>query len=205
MDVAKPHAALSPTLDVELLVELSRSTEPRTGRELARRLGRSETGVRHAFDHLVEHGLVHRARAGQAYIYSLNRDHLLAPIVEQIAGARNELIRRLRELITAWNPAPLHVSVFGSAARGDGDTGSDVDFFIVRPKGVDADDQPWNEQVNDLAELVRAWTGNHAGVAEVGEEELAELRKERRSVLNDIRSDAIDLGGKKAREILRSR
>jgi hypothetical protein len=60
---------------------------------------------------------------------------------------------------------PLHASMFGSAARGDGDSSSDIDLFVVRSAAVDADARTWRGQVERLSEHVRAWTGNHANVS----------------------------------------
>ena len=68
MDVSKPFAALSPSVDVDVLVTLAGSTTPRSGRELARRAGRSNTGVQHVLDRLVDQGLVDRMEAGRAFL-----------------------------------------------------------------------------------------------------------------------------------------
>ena len=46
-----------------------------------------------------------------------------------------------------------------------------------------------------LAESVRAWTGNHAGISELAESDLAELRRTPPPVLEDVRADGIDLAG----------
>lgn len=202
MDVSHPFYALSDSVNVDVLVALAGSSTPRSGRELARLSGRSNTGVQHVLDRLVAHGLVERMEAGRAYLYLLDRDHLLAPAVEQMAEVRVELVRRLREAIGAWEVPVVHASLFGSAARGDGDSTSDIDLFIVRLTGVDADDQTWRAQMDGLAESVRRWTGNHAGIAEVSEHELTQLRRERPSVVDDVNTDAIDLAGQPARQIL---
>lgn len=203
MDVSKPFTAISSSVDADVLVVLAGSTQPRSGRELARRAGRSNTGVQHVLDRLVEHGLVHREEVGRTFLYELNRDHLLAPTVEQMAGARAELIRRLREAIGAWEPAPVHASLFGSAARGDGDTSSDIDLLVVRPAGLDHEDATWREQLDELADSVRRWTGNNAGIAEVSEGELPRLRKDRPPVVEEVSEDAVDLAGEDTRKLLR--
>jgi len=153
---------------------------------------------------LVEHGLVDRMEAGRTLLYTLNRNHLLAPVVEHMAEARNELVQRLRDEIAAWRPLPAHASLFGSAARGDGSTDSDIDLFVVRPAKVDADDPAWSDQVDRLARAVRGWTGNNAGVVELSEDELAQLRKDPPPVIDELRRDAIDLGGEPAKSLLRS-
>jgi predicted transcriptional regulator len=202
MDVSKPFMAISPSVDLDVLMVLEGSTKPRSGRELARRAGRSNTGVQHVLDRLVEHGLVSREEVGRTFLYELNRDHLLAPTVEQMAGTRTELIRRLRDVIGGWGVPPTHASLFGSAARGDGDTSSDIDLLVVRPADVDPDDPSWRDQFDALADLVRRWTGNAAGIAEVSEGELPRLRKDRPPVVEEVGEDAIDLAGEEARKLL---
>ncbi len=203
MDVSKPFAAISPGVDADVLVVLAGSTRPRSGRELARRAGRSNTGVQHVLDRLVKHGLVNREEVGRTFLYELNRDHLLAPTVEQMAGARAELVRRLRDAIDVWGVPPVHASLFGSAARGDGDASSDIDLLIVRPADVDPDDVRWRGQVDGLADLVRRWTGNNAGIAEVSEGELPRLREDRPPVVEEVSRDAVDLAGEDTRKLLR--
>lgn len=202
MDVSKPFAALSSGVDADVLVALAGATTPRSGRELARRAGRSSTGVQHVLDRLVDQGLVERMDAGRAHLYTLNHDHLLAPAVEQMAGARAELVRRLRETVRGWVVPPVHASLFGSAARGDGDAQSDIDLLIVRPGGVDADDGEWRDQVEHLAVSVRGWTGNNAGIAEIAESELPELRRDRPPVVEEVGVDAVDLAGLPVRQLL---
>lgn len=202
MNVAKPFTALSTGVDADVLVVLAGSTKPRSGRELARNAGRSNTGVQHVLDRLVDHGLVTRQEAGRTFLYSLNRDHLLAPAVEQMAGARAELVRRLRDAIGSWGTPAVHASLFGSAARGDGDACSDIDLLIVRPADVDPDDAGWRGQIDGLADLVRRWTGNHAGIAEIPEGELPRLRKDRPPVVEEVGEDAVDLAGESTRKLL---
>lgn len=199
MDLSKPFTAVSPSLDVGVLVALAGSTTPRSGREIARRTGYSKTGVQRVLDRLVEQGKVDRLEAGRALLYSLNRDHLLAPVVEQLAQIKVELVRRLREAIADWEQPSVHASLFGSAARGEGDVHSDVDLLIVRPGKVDAESDRWRTQVDELAESIRRWTGNHAEVIEISEDDLPHLRRNPPPVIAQVRRDAIDLAGEPAR------
>lgn len=203
MDVSRPFAAVSAGVEADVLVTLSKSTAQKTGRELARLSGRSVTGVQHALDRLVEEGLVHRAEAGPSFLYLLNRDHLLAPAVEVMAGARWELVQRLRDLAAGWSLRSFHVSLFGSAARGDGNAASDIDVLVVRPKTTDADDPRWRQQLDDLAERVWAWTGNHAGIIELSEADVPKLIEDGPPVIEEIAEHGIDLAGATIRELVR--
>jgi DNA-binding transcriptional ArsR family regulator len=185
-----------PGVEGEALIVLAGTTAPLTGRQIARLARRGTSpAVSAALDRLVEQGLVHRQRAGRAYLHSLNRDHVAAPAVELLAGLRSELLRRLRLALRAFRPPPLHASMFGSAARGDGDTRSDIDLLIVRPSDVDEDDMRWRKRFDELGEAVHSWTGNHAAIIELGEEELDALRAERPRILDALRADGIDLAG----------
>jgi DNA-binding transcriptional ArsR family regulator len=203
MDLSRPFAAVSAGVESDVLVSLAGSTGQRTGRELARLSGRSVTGVQHTLDRLVDEGLVHRSEAGRSFLYSLNRDHLLAPAVEVMAGARWELVRRLRDLIASWATPPFHASLFGSAARGDGNAASDIDVLVVRENDIDAEDPRWRGQLDELAGRVFSWTGNHAGMVELAEADIPRLLKERPPVIEEIAEQGIDLAGLPVQEMVK--
>lgn len=196
MDVSAPHTALCPTLDSSVLTALAETSRPLTGREVARLLKRrSHRGVLDALNRLAEHGLVDRVEAGRALLFTLNREHLAAPAVDVLAGMRVELLKRLASMVDAWEIAPVHLSMFGSAARGDGDVHSDIDLFLVRPDEVGDEDRVWQAQRDDLALRVQRWTGNRAGIAEVSEAELKRLRRMPPSIVAELRSDAVMVVG----------
>ena len=206
MDVARPYRAVVPTLDGDVLVALAGTTRPLTGRQVAQLVRQgSQKAVSVALDRLVEQGVVLREEAGRAYLHVLNRDHIAAPVAELLAAMRGELLQRLRERISSWHVSPVHTSLFGSTARGDGDTQSDVDLLVVRPGHVDAEDPAWRAQLDDLASAVHAWTGNHAGVIELSEEEFRELPTRHPPLLTDLRDDGIDLAGTPLRKALKGR
>jgi Nucleotidyltransferase domain len=206
MDVARPHRSVVSTLDGDVLVALAGTTGPLTGRQVAGLVRRgSQKAVSVALDRLVEQGIVLRQEAGRAYLHVLNRQHLAAPAVEVLAGLRAELIVRLRAMFEAWKVAPVHASLFGSAARGDGDSQSDIDLLVVRPDRVDEEQEPWRTQVEGLATAVYAWTGNHAGIVEVSETEFIELPSREAPIVDDLRDDGIDLAGTPLRAALRRR
>ena len=121
-----------------MLVALSRTTRPLTGSEIAKLVRRgTRPGVQRALHRLVAHGLVNSQEAGRAILYVLNRDHLAFPAVESLAEMRSEFLRRMREAIAGWDVQPVHVALFGSAARGDGDVEADIDVLIVRPAEIE--------------------------------------------------------------------
>lgn len=203
MDVASPYKAVCPTLDGEVLRALAGTTMPLTGREVARLTGRtSHSGVLDVLSRLTEHGLVTRVELNRAFLYVLNRDHLAAPAVDILVGMREELINRITRELNTWQIAPVHISLFGSSARGDGDTHSDIDILVIRPSDVDEDEPAWRAQVDGLSAQIHRWTGNYAAIVERLESQIAQLLADERPILAALRSDAIVLCGSDIRALL---
>jgi hypothetical protein len=205
MDVSRPYSAVVPSIDGDVLVALAGTTRALTGRQVAALARRgSQKAVAATLDRLVQQGLVLREPAGRAYLHTLNRDHLAWPIVARLARLREDLVAALKTSLGDWRPAPVHASLFGSAARGDGDTASDIDLLIVRPDEVGADDESWRHQVEVLADAVLDWTGNHAGIVELSTTDFAALRDDAPPILAGLREDGIDLFGVPLRKALGS-
>lgn len=203
VDLSRPWAPIRSPLDMEVVLVLRGTTRPLTGREVARlaRAG-SQPAVNAALRRLAEEGVVRAEEAGNAYLYTLNREHLTTPALELLADVRSELERRMRAEIGEWAIAPTHVSMFGSAARGDGDTSSDIDIFVVRPADVPEDDPRWREQLDRLSDRIHVWTGNHAALSEVSAADVRRLRRERPPVVEELRRDAITLAGPTPADLL---
>ncbi len=206
MNVARPYGVISHPLDSEVLHVLAGADTGLTGRRIARLAnGGTQQGISKALSRLSEEGLVERQVAGSSILFKLNRGHLAAAPIVQLMRLREELVARLAGELSGWAVAPVHASLFGSAARGDGDAGSDIDLFIVRPAGVDADAPDWRKQLEMLAAQVETWTGNRAGIVDVSEDALDDLRKRRPAVVEELEGDALRLVGPEPTALLESR
>lgn len=102
----------------------------------ARRLTR---GKREGSRRLVAHGLVDVEDHGSAYAYRCNRDHVMYEAVEAIAGAADRVEERLVKTVAAWDPPAYAVVLYGSFARRDEASDSDLDLLLIRPDDVDED------------------------------------------------------------------
>jgi predicted nucleotidyltransferase len=195
MDFSRPLAVITPTLDGDVLAALARAETEFAGREVHRAVGHSShSGVRRCLERLVAEGIVLERPAGNALLYRLNREHLAAPYVEALATLRPQLFERLRVTIADWKIEPAIAAVFGSVARGEAGSDSDLDIFLLRPSGIEEDDSLWREQVIALEQSASAWTGNDTRTLEYSESELARLRREE-PVIGEIFSDGIVLAG----------
>lgn len=204
MDLSHPIRVVSPTLDGPVLEALAGTTRRLTGREVHRLTGiGSPTGVRLVLVRLVGQGIVYAEEHETAIFYIANRDHLAWPAIELLVGLRRLLIDRLRTSLDAWRPRPVHASLFGSMARGDGSVGSDIDLLLVMPDGTDEDESPWADQVDRIRYDVEAWTGNHCQAFQIDQDRLAEHVRALDPLVEEWRRDAITLVGPDVRRILR--
>jgi len=104
-----------------------------TGRELARAVGSDPKNVLLALKNLVETGVVHRRRAGKAYLYSLNRANYIVSdiLVPAFQHEKGRLETLGAEVAAATKPAAESVILYGSWVRGRGGSSSDIDLLVV--------------------------------------------------------------------------
>lgn len=113
-----------------------------TGRKIATMLGLSHYAVNTALMRLQTLGLVDAQQAGRAFLYTLNRDHML---IQHGFNQFFHTLRHWREEIGAYYmerlpTKPQAIILFGSAARGEMTEKSDLDLLFVYDarEGVEA-------------------------------------------------------------------
>jgi predicted nucleotidyltransferase len=192
MELNRPLATVTPTLDGDVLAVLAQHEATFTTGQLHRLLHRySEEGIRKVLLRLTRQGVVHSTRVGNAYSYRLNREHLAAGPISELARIPHTLLKRLEDRLKNWAWPPAYAAVFGSAARGTMSADSDLDLLLVR-----TDDTPidiWEEQVVELAADISRWTGNDARPLEYTVSELTAARDER--VLQDALTEGLTVAG----------
>ena len=196
MDLSRPARTVIPTLDADVLLVLAGTTTPLTGRQVHRLAASgSQQGVAKVLLRLTQTGLVNTTKVGPSRIHVLNRDHVACDAVLALVDLRGRLFERLRDAIRSWPIQPLAASVFGSAARGDGDTASDIDLLLVRPAAVDESDPMWSQALFDLAQSIFSWSGNRASTLQVTTAQMAEMAQREEPIVNNLRRDEIRLVG----------
>lgn len=207
MDTSSPISSVIPGAYGPVLMVLARTTQPLSGRQVsALTQGRvSQSQVNKVLTDLARAGVVHRQDRPPAKVYTLNREHLAAPAVEALAGMREALLARLRELATAWALPAVAVWLFGSGARGDGDSSSDLDVLVVRPDQTLAEDQTWSEQVQTLEDHVLSWTGNACNILELSESDFQDASARGERLVAELRRDALTLAGRTPQSLARQR
>lgn len=194
MDVSLPIRSVIPSLDGPVLAALVGTVRPVGLSEVQRLTGGrgSVAGVRKVLLRLVASGLVHSVPGG----YVLNRDHIAAPAISELAQLHGELIARIRHVLEHWD-GHVHVAgLFGSAARRDGDEQSDIDVLVV------AESSDLDGLVETLAERIFAWTGNRAQVLGRTMDDVRRLRRAGEPIVEEWERDLIVIVGE--RRVLRA-
>lgn len=90
-----------------------------------------------------------------------------------LASVRTVFLERLHATLGEWAQPPVFAALFGSASRGDMRPDSDIDIFLVRPDGLDAEHEAdWHRNTDRLQQDTTAWTGNDARVLEMSSAEV---------------------------------
>lgn len=196
MDLSRPARTVVPSLTANVLVVLAGTSRPLGAREVHRLVeGASWGGVRKILTHLAATGLATVAEAGNATLYTLNREHVATEAVLALVDLRARLFDRIRAAMRDWSRPPVSAVIFGSAARGDGHLGSDIDVLVVRPSDIRADDPRWTGDVTTLGASIGRWSGNPASILDVTEAEVRSMRRRGEPIVADLERDQIVLVG----------
>jgi DNA-binding transcriptional ArsR family regulator len=206
MDLTEPGSGLSGSLTVPILRALDGRSQPATAAQITRttEMG-THAGIRRALERLSAHGLCRQEEVGGRTVYSLNYDHVLYQAVRTALDAHRTLVKRIRQDIRMWDPAPKSAMLFGSAARGDGDIESDIDLLLVRPPMTSAmKERIWAPGVHELRRSVRSWAGNPLQVFDWPVSTLQRRARNQRGLVREIERDGLRLTGSPLSTLLQS-
>lgn len=107
-----------------------------SGRELAKLTKVSQFKIRIVLDNLSRQGLLKRQVVGRAHLYTLNTHHFLVEKIKPLLEIEEDFFT----FVGAWIrkrvfPKPLSIILFGSVARGEERSDSDVDLLFIYKKG----------------------------------------------------------------------
>jgi predicted nucleotidyltransferase/DNA-binding transcriptional ArsR family regulator len=196
VDYTRPVEALIPGVQGRVLGVLARTTSELTMRAVAELAGVSPQQASVVLGRLVELGIVERRDVPPVALVRLTRDNLAAQSVVSIAELHRVAVDRLVALAAAINPAPASLVLFGSFARAEATTGSDVDVLAVRPLGLSSADDAWTDSLGSWTDQASRALGNPVNVVEAAAEEVPTLlRRKTPSLWRDIATEGIVLAG----------
>lgn len=188
MDFGQPFGGLLPGAQGAVLSVLLRTGAPLTGRRVHGLVGGrySLWSVQEALKSLVAIGLVETQVVGSAGAHTINEHHFAVPHLRALVDPFAEL---RRVAIDVAGPEAAAVILFGSVARGEATSESDLDLVVIAAAG-------WDRRA-DLEDAVRVRLGNPCDVLHFTPEEFDQLARAGEPVVSDIMRDGIALVGDK--------
>jgi hypothetical protein len=210
MDWNSPTAAFIPGLDGVVLWRLYQVEGLQSPKTVHERAGvGSLNGIRYALARLVAQGVVESKAVGNTVGYQLNRSHLAFPAIDAAFSALNplgELTTRLRALVNRFVPEEpgspdLTLAIYGSVARREARTDSDVDLVLTTPDDVLSDST--GDSLTDAIHVeVLAWTGNRAHVYRATPRALQRAVQANDPIIHSWERDAITVYGRDLRDLI---
>lgn len=193
MNLSHPVVSLIPSLRGYVLEVLAKTTRPLSGREVHRLLARkaSHVGVQRVLDDLAAEGLVIRQQAGKTVLNSLNREHILAPLVLDLVGVGQRIPKEVAVIVGEEAGEVEKAILFGSLVEGEADSESDVDLLLVWPDGTPDDTQA--EAAHRICERVERLLGNPCRPLHYTAAEYAGLADTAPDLFESIAGASIDL------------
>lgn len=189
MDFSRPIEAIVPSAQGRVLAVLVDTTAELNLRTIAQLAGVSQAQTSRLLPELVDLGLVERREVPPSSLFRLVPEHVASRALIALARSTDAVLDEMGRLARALRHPPISVIVFGSFARREAGTGSDIDVVIVRPTEIDEDDDEWVTSVEVWRSAVRRISGNPVQVLEVSAEEAATKLRGRSPVWTDIGRD----------------
>lgn len=193
MNLTNPGADLFGAARAAVLRVVARVDVPLSGRRIHQLTGNASLRTtQNELNHLTAVGLLHRQRVGPAYTYILNRKHALWPAIEMILSTPRNLTDELSSLAReTLRPYATRVDLYGSLARGEAGTESDVDVVIIwDPETARG---PRDDARFAFTQAVERFTGNETQVLALEPTELEALRAQDDPLWLSIARDSVPL------------
>jgi predicted nucleotidyltransferase len=195
VDFVNPVEAVIPGAQGRILAALARTTAEVNLRTVADLAGVSPAQATRVLPTLIALGLVERREAPPSALFRLVRENLAAQPIVELANLSRTCLGELAKEADRLIPLAVNVTVFGSFARGQARTDSDIDVLVVRGAAIDDDDERFLDRLGMFTDRIGELTGNPVNLVEVGESEVPALLKSRRPLWRDVISDGVLLSG----------
>lgn len=201
MDLVQPVQAVIPGAQGRILAVLAETSAELSLRTIARLSGVSIAQASRVMPKLVELGMVERRELPPSSLFRLVNEHVASRAVLALAGARRTVLEQVGRAAGALASPPVSVILFGSFARGDARSDSDIDVVVVRPAAVAEENEAWASGLEAWRQHARRITGNRIEIVEVSEREIARLLQGREPLWSDVARDGVVIFGCPASEL----
>jgi DNA-binding transcriptional ArsR family regulator len=195
MDFVRPIEAIVPGAQGQVLAVLAETSAELNLRTIAQLSGVSQAQVSRVLPVLVELGMVERREVPPSSLFRLVPEHVASRAILALNRSTETVLDRLGEAARALPVPPVSIIIFGSFARREATFDSDLDVVVVRPRGVDEDDELWASSTEQWRVGARRLTGNRVDVLEVTSDEAGARLAGPSELWADIRRDGLVVYG----------
>lgn len=193
MDLSHPLDDLLGANTARVLQRLSILNTELTGRRVADLSGVPVASAARVLAELERIGLVSSRSVGSARLYKLNRDHILWSPIQQIIDSPARIEKIAAEVASIRVHGRASVATFGSFARNQAGTSSDVDLLVVWDAAVTPEER--SNVLDALNEEISLATGNRVEVVELEDDDLRRMARRGDPLIESWRRDARTVAG----------
>ena len=197
MDFRHPVEAAIPGAQGRVIAALLGTSGELNLRTIARVAGVSIAQASRVLPGLVELGMIERREVPPSSLFRLVPEHVATRALLQLADSRNVVMTEMGRAASRIRPAPVSVITFGSFARGDSEPDSDIDVIVVRPTGIDADDDRWTHTIEQWRATVSRVAGTTVEILDVDADAVPAKLSGETQLWTDIRRDGQVVFGKR--------
>lgn len=203
VEFSSPLRSLTPSVDAVVLTVLAGTHGSLSQTQVHRLAGRaSRSGVALALERLAGQGVVSGHPAAYGRLYSLNREHVLAPAILAAVDARAEFLGRLRSACIEFGTKVLSAALYGSVVRGEANADSDVDLLLVVAHDETVDNPDFVAKVAALEAKVLSWSGNRLQPLVITLASLQRMATNREPIVSEWLTDADTLHGTRLMDLI---
>ena len=195
MDFVRPVQAVIPGAPGRILAVLAETTAELNLRTIARLAAVSNAQASRVLPRLVDLGIVDRREVPPSALFRYVPENVAARAITALSAVRRTVLDEVGRMAGLIEPQPASVIVFGSFARGEAGSESDLDIVVVRDGEVAEDDDRWGSATAHFRQLVKRLTGNPVEIVETDTSQISGLLRTRKPLWRDVRRDGVVVFG----------
>lgn len=197
MDYLSPIEAVIPGAQGRVLRVLANTERELTMRSVASLAGVSVGQTVNVLHRLTALGLVERHDSGSAALVKLVRENAAAQALLRLNGLRDYVLSQLQQDAVSIQPSPASLVVFGSFARGEARSGSDIDVLVVDPPGLSPEAREgWGLSLGAWADASSCQAGNPVNLLRMSLDDFRHFRDSSASLWQEIQRDGVLIAGR---------
>lgn len=205
MQISNPAVDfLNPSV-IAVLKVLDRAAPNLSGRTIADMVeGVSVAQVNLVLRKFEQLGLVTVLSSPPSKLYALNRTHFGTKALLDLIGQFESFLSEASIRVSSWNRKPKAVWLFGSAARSDATSDSDIDLILIWANSG-WQTSPTEAELEEFSIWALRATGNEPNLMNISMSELEDMIQKKAALIGQLRRDAKVVWGATPEDLLAKR